>query len=149
MRDSTLVETLFFSEAITCSLLVVIQSYTLYKALTGNRYKAVLIIEGMLLISNIGYLLEGVALLMEDKKRADKTVDDFWSNVAAIGEAIGDMSSSLAYWQLAIYYLKIARNTPRIIAGHFDQVESFKTIFWVGIVLNTIFPLMEAVGYMI
>ena len=96
MRDLTLVETLFFSEAITCSLLVIIQSYTLYKALTGTRYKAVLIIEGMLLISNIGYLLEGVAL-MEDKKHKDKTVD-FWSNVAAIGEAIGDMSSSLAYW---------------------------------------------------
>ena len=95
MHDSTLVETLFFSEAITCSLLVVIQSYTLYKALTGTRYKAVLIIEGMLLISNIGYLLEGVAL--KDKKHGDKTVD-FRSNVAAIGEAIGDMSSSLAYW---------------------------------------------------
>ena len=36
---------------------------------------------------------------------------------------------------------------PKVIAGLIKEVKNYKVIFWVGIVLNTLFPLMEGVGY--
>lgn len=128
--------------------MVLIYAYTFYKAWTGTRYKVVLGLVVMLILSNVGWLLWGTALNEASKASTeDGEKKLLWMDVAAVGEAIGDILSSEAHWILAVYYLKIAQNMPKIIAGQFDQVKTYKAIFWIGVVLNMLFPLMEAVGY--
>ena len=51
------------------------------------------------------------------------------------------------HWYLAIFYLRIAKNTPRVINGQADQVKSYKRILIVGAVFNALFPCLELVTW--
>jgi hypothetical protein len=62
---------------------------------------------------------------------------------------IGDTLSGVAYWILAVYYLKISTNIPKIIAELHDQIKSYRCILWIGIIFNIIFPVSEGIGYVI
>ena len=49
---------------------------------------------------------------------------------------------------LAFYYYKIAKNMPRVLnpENEHDQPKDYKALYWIGIVLNALVPIYEAVN---
>ena len=57
---------------------------------------------------------------------------------------IGDLCFSVSHWALANYFFKIARNGPKIVKGE-GEVQTYKCMFWSGIVPNVVFPILEGI----
>jgi len=60
-----------------------------------------------------------------------------------ISESLGDLCFNIAHWTLAMFYLKIAKNMPRVIRG--EEAKQYTFIYWAGMALNILGPIGEAV----
>jgi len=65
------------------------------------------------------------------------------NDIDAIGFAAGNIFYSEAHWMMAVYYMRIAHNVPKIKEGLHDQVKDYSLMLRVGIVLSVFFPILE------
>jgi len=136
---------LCFSMAVSC-VLICLNIVTFAKIWAGRRYKIFLMLTSMFLISNVGNLIAAcgyyVGLFTESVKYEQ-------NDLAAFGTMIFYLFSNEAHWVLAVYYMKIARNTPKIIEGRFDQVKDYKRTIKIGAAIISIFPIVQGSVWMI
>ena len=63
-----------------------------------------------------------------------------WDCIIAILDSVADAGFGEAHWLLAMFYLKLAKNMPRLLANEFDKLKSYKVLLWIGVILNALFP---------
>ena len=128
---------------VTSGVLIVVYCVTLHRAWTGSRYRIVMGCIALLTVSNVGYLVEAVVYLTKgfiDGKNLNETI-------IAVSHPLGNLCFGVAHWILAIFYYRIAKNMPRVLDGNENEVQSYQTAFWVGLVFNLIFPIVESVTW--
>lgn len=115
MADTTitLLKTYILTLAISSVILVVLYLIAAVRSFTGKTYKKIVLIEAMLLVSNIAYFFEAYGQWKMNFGTTENS--DFWITTADLGTAIGDFLFSEAHWMFAFYYMRIAQNMPRII----------------------------------
>lgn len=127
-----------------CTLLVLLYTLTLLKALSGTRYRIVITMILLLLASNVAYiaLLVGNQLIIEHNNLRIEVNVIFWNYVQVISQSVGDLLFCEAHWIMAVYYKKIANNIPRVIEKH-KAPKEYKYFFRVGAIFNAVFPIGE------
>ena len=137
-------ELLELTQLITSGLLVIMDAVTFVHVKNGTGYKLVLMLVAMLLTSNVFYLLNCGAnykvIVLFNSENYSKIFE--WQTITGIGFAIGDLLFSVSHWMIAVFYLKMAKNMPRVN----EQVEApkpYTLLKWAGIAINTILPLCE------
>ena len=68
---------------------------------------------------------------------------DSWICVLACSESLGDLCFNIAHWILAMFYLRIAKNMPRVSRG--ERTKRYNKAFWAGLAFNAFGPILEAV----
>ena len=131
---------------VASGLMAVVEAGTFYKMWTGARYKVILWILAFSIAGNIAFLLYAVTNLMWAVKGESLA---FWGTLLGVTNSLGSLLFGEAHWLLAFYYMKIAKNMPRIIDGHNDKVKSYKAIWWIGVGFNAIFPVIMCPVYII
>ena len=63
-----------------------------------------------------------------------------WDCIITILDSVADACFGEAHWLLAMFYLKLAKNMPRLLANEFDKLKSYKVLLWIGVILNALFP---------
>ena len=105
---------------ITCSVLIFIYAGTLYKVCTGSQYPTILKIAALLLAANVMNLVKWLGfyeLIIDGKDNPDNKETLFaWACVLAIGQSIGDLCFCVGQWLLAVYYLNISTNMPKVLS---------------------------------
>lgn len=66
-----------------------------------------------------------------------------WIDITNIAFSIGDFLFNEAHWMFAFYYMKIAKNLPKVIEKSDEPQKSYRTVFWVGVVVNAVMSLGE------
>ena len=142
---------------ITCSVLIFIYAGTLYKVYMGSRYPTIINIASLLLAANVMYLVKWLGfheLIIGGKDNPDDKDTLFaWACVLAIGQSIGDLCFCVGQWLLAVYYLNIGTNMPKVLInrqGGQAQITDYNPARRYGVAVNTLIPLTLlgfSVGY--
>jgi len=114
---------------ISSALLVIIFLVTLVKVLSGQSFKKIILIIVMLLVSNISGIIQAVSLYQV-------ITNPKWFNVYNIAFPIGDFMFAEAHWLFAFYYMKIAKNIPRVIEESDELQKDYRGVFWLGAAIN-------------
>jgi hypothetical protein len=51
-----------------------------------------------------------------------------------------------AHWLFAFYYMRIARNMPKVIAQSDEPQKNYQAVFWAGTAINAVMTLSEFSG---
>jgi hypothetical protein len=92
---------------ITAALLIAIYLVTLVKVLKSMAFKKIFLVITMLIMANMAYLIEAYALW--------SLVNGDYNELAGITEPIGDFMFAEAHWLIAFYYMRLAKNMPKVI----------------------------------
>jgi len=137
-------------------LVLPVYCFAFYKAIKGTRYKVLLLLLTFLTISIVCNIFVGVASLMEFSYlnkveiRDPSTWKEFysfenWLKASNVVTFVAVLFFNEAHWIFASYYFKIAKNMPRMIDGHLDQVKSYACLKWVGIYINALLPVIAGI----
>jgi hypothetical protein len=129
-----------WSLILTSAILILFDGVVLYKVFHGSKYKVLVWLVAGLLVSNLCYLGEGIAIALNNLEQQST---DTFRYIAAVLAPIGDLLFGEVHWYLAIFYLKIATNTPKVIDGCYEKLKSYKGVFIVGVVWNAVWPCAE------
>jgi hypothetical protein len=144
----------------TCAVLILVYALTLTRVLLRKTYSKIVMLIILLLFSNIAYI---IVPLGQNKRLANN--ENYWTLAASVCWPIGDFLFCEAHWLFAFYYMKIAKNIPRIIQidnsvrqrdSHQDEIvttestivdepKHYRFVYWLGVIANAIFPLAEEV----
>jgi hypothetical protein len=99
-------------------VLVFLFTGTLIRVWRGSRYRTILRIGGLFLGANFAYAVNAIAFeIFFSDAALNKDRNAFiWSVLSGISVTVGDLCTSVGYWLLAVYYLGISINLPRIAA---------------------------------
>ena len=101
---------------ITCSLLTLLVAVVFGKVMCGTRYKVLIWMIVLLLLYNILYVVGTVGqyycFLIREKRKDENLL--VWYLLTSIIESLGDLCFNVAHWLLAMFYLRIAKNMPRV-----------------------------------
>lgn len=145
-----------YSLAGTSIVLTLVTAATLLKECFGTRYKAIVLITVMLLISKIAemVLCGSQHIIVKANKVHDENPDATWPpdglqtalNFQLCSNAVYEIFTSLAYSVLAFYYFKMAKEMPDILAGievRETDTQVYRDVyFWVRFI-NVFFPVAE------
>ena len=108
----TILETQCIFGMVSSSLLILMYTKTLFSAYTGSKYKFVVRILVMLLLSNVGTLTGAVADYMFFLKK-DYKLGYVW--MLALAVALQDSMFCISHWLLAAKYKAISEKVPLIL----------------------------------
>ena len=131
----------------SCDAVFLITLYILLliKTIKGSNLKPVLVIIILLLVAQIGSLINAAGtyeLFIKEKWTYFNIV------LLSVGEAILDGCFSLAHWIFAAQYYKIGTEMPYVVAGRdipLSTQTSQQRVFNILMVLNILFPVFEIV----
>ena len=66
-----------------------------------------------------------------------------WNFVGVISMCLGDLCFNVAHWILAMFYLRIAKNMPRVY--RYEEPKPYSVVFKIGMTFNVLGPICEAV----
>lgn len=138
----------FVTQLVYCSLLIPIYLWTLWKSIRGQKFKLIVQITILLLISVFGYslvLLSNWEQFLYDTK-GHQTKLSAWVILDNIGVASADLTFCEAHWIFAWYYFKVALNMTNTDPVQLEtRANALNIVYWIGVVLNAIFPIGEGV----
>lgn len=95
----------------------------------------------LLLLYNIFYIVGTVAQYEVDINRDNKRARLSWGYVGIINISMGDLCFNVAHWILAMFYLRLAKNMPRVYYS--EHPKPYNTVLWTGLVFNVFGPIVE------
>ena len=121
------------------SCLLIALFILLYKVCRSVRFKYVVTLICLLIVSDVAVLFLSVALYMEQ-------TDVHNENRLALSIVIGistfffNMGTNIMHWLFAMKYWVIAREVPKLFVGQQIQYNerAYKIVKWIGLVINTI-----------
>ena len=136
----------FVTQLVYCSLLIPIYLWTLWKSIRGQKFKLIVQITILLLISVFGYslvLLSNWEQFLYDRK-GHQTKLSAWIILDNVGVTIADLTFCEAHWIFAWYYFKVALNMTNTDPGQLEErAKALEIAYWIGVVFNAIFPICE------
>ena len=132
------------TQLICAGILLLLYSATLYKVITTTKFKLVVMLLCLLIVSTVAEFV----VLKADSKLVETEHQTLLKSLQSAFFFIRDATFNLAYWLFAWQYFTIARNTPYLLKQQTPPEEM--TVFdnkinVVMSVLNIIVPLVAAI----
>jgi len=99
----------------------------------------------------VGYFTEEIGFALFFNAYANDGPFFIWICFNLEGYAFGDLFNDESHWILAFYFMQIAKTMPKLNSqpGNtgVQPITSNKWVFWLGVVLNALFPVVEAADW--
>ena len=108
----------------------------------------------MLFVANVCYIgrilanTYGNRCFEKQQNNCDPVKAFIWQCVSIFCLALGNFLFGEAHWLLAHNYLKVAKNTPRLLNNEIEKPSQYTVSFWVGAICNAVFPLLQLVFWL-
>lgn len=98
----------------------------------------------LMLVYNVMYVIGTIAQYYVDLNRdKNKRAHLSWGYTGIISISTGDLCFNIAHWILAMFYLRLAKNMPRV---YYNEIpKPYNTVFWTGMVYSVFGPILEIV----
>jgi hypothetical protein len=134
------------------ALLLPLYAWTFYKVYVGSRFNIVLLMIVLLITANVGSIVEGIGQygVMLHHLHDDSDTIFRWDCISGVGLTVLNLCFNEAHWILAVFYFKMAKNMPRVLANNpADPVKPYTALNRIGIVLNAFFPLAQGISFVL